>query len=134
MALGGGRFLMSEVPLFACFLKNNAMINLKNVAPSVVSGTLDETHQHRNVKRFRGGLVFKAHRLSDHSTLGLRVIKKRRSYSHLQRLRVARSFLRVHVYISFHGAVRDWYFIAEQPAPAPHFARPEGRAALTHMC
>ena len=22
--------------------------------------------------------------------------------------------------------VRDWYFIAEQPAPAPHLARPEG--------
>ena len=29
----------------------------------------------RNVKRFRGGLVFKAHRLLYHSTLGLRVIK-----------------------------------------------------------
>ena len=28
---------------------------------------------------------------------------------------------------------RDWYFIAEQPAPAPHLARPEGRAALTHV-
>ena len=26
--------------------------------------------------------------------------------------------------------LRDWYFIAEQPAPAPHLARPEGRAAL----
>jgi len=32
----------------------------------------------RNVKRFRGGLVFKAHRLVYHSTLGLRVIKKKR--------------------------------------------------------
>ena len=31
---------------------------------------------HRNVQRFRGGLVFKAHRLMYHSTLGLRVIKK----------------------------------------------------------
>ena len=31
----------------------------------------------RNVKRFRGGLVFKAHRLLYHSTLGLRVIKKK---------------------------------------------------------
>jgi len=30
------------------------------------------------VKRFRGGLVFKAHRLFYHSTLGLRVIKKKR--------------------------------------------------------
>jgi len=29
------------------------------------------------VKRFRGGLVFKAHRLLYHSTLGSRVIKKK---------------------------------------------------------
>ena len=29
------------------------------------------------MKRFRGGLVFKAHRLVYHSTLGLRVIKKK---------------------------------------------------------
>jgi len=25
---------------------------------------------------------------------------------------------------------RDWYFIAEQPAPAPHLAHAEGYAAL----
>ena len=31
----------------------------------------------RNVRRFRGGLVFKAHRPLYHSTLGLRVIKRR---------------------------------------------------------
>ena len=39
----------------------------------------------RNVKRFRGGLVPKAHRLLYHSTLGLRVIKKkkRRETHHL---------------------------------------------------
>jgi hypothetical protein len=30
------------------------------------------------VQRFRGGLVFKAHRLFCHSTLGLRVIKNKR--------------------------------------------------------
>ena len=30
-----------------------------------------------NMKRFRGGLVFKAHRLVYHSTLGRRVIKKK---------------------------------------------------------
>ena len=29
------------------------------------------------------------------------------------------------------GGDRDWHVIAEQPAPAPHLARPEGRAALT---
>ena len=32
----------------------------------------------RNVKRFPGGLVFRAHRLLYHSTLGSRVIKKKR--------------------------------------------------------
>jgi len=32
----------------------------------------------RNVTRFRGGLVFKAHRLLYHSTLGSRVIKKKK--------------------------------------------------------
>ena len=29
---------------------------------------------------------------------------------------------------------RDWYCFPEQPVPAPHLARPEGRAVLTHMC
>jgi len=33
----------------------------------------------RNVQWFRGGLVFKAQRLLYHSTLGLRVIKKKRN-------------------------------------------------------
>ena len=33
-----------------------------------------------HVKRFRGGLVFKAHRLLYHSTLGLRVIKMKKDY------------------------------------------------------
>ena len=33
----------------------------------------------RNVKRFRGGLVFKAHRRLYHSTPGLRVIKKKKT-------------------------------------------------------
>ena len=33
----------------------------------------------RNLKRFRGGLVFQAHRLVDHSTLGWRVIKKKKN-------------------------------------------------------
>jgi len=33
----------------------------------------------RNVERFRGGLVFKAHRLLYYSTLGTRVIKKKKN-------------------------------------------------------
>jgi len=44
-----------------------------------VSGTVLNLEQlmHRNVQRFRGGLVFKAHRLWYHSTLGVRVTKKK---------------------------------------------------------
>jgi len=40
------------------------------------------------VQRFRGGLVFKAHRLLYHSTLGLRAIKKKkkRKRRHLRSL------------------------------------------------
>jgi len=34
----------------------------------------------RTVQRFRGGLVFEAHRLFHHSTLGLRVIKKKKGH------------------------------------------------------
>jgi len=43
----------------------------------IVSGHVDFA-LYRNVKRFRGGLVFKAHRLVYHSTIGLRVIKKKK--------------------------------------------------------
>jgi len=32
----------------------------------------------KGVQRLRGGLVFKAHRLLNHSTLGLRAIKKKK--------------------------------------------------------
>ena len=39
---------------------------------------------HFTEKRFRSGLVFKAHRLLYHSTLGLRVIKKRRRRARYQ--------------------------------------------------
>ena len=48
-ATSSRNFLMSEVPLYS-----------------------------RNVQRFQGGLVFKAHRLLYHATLGFRVIKKRK--------------------------------------------------------
>ena len=46
----------------------------------VPSALMPATNQllHSNVQRFRGGLVFKAHRLLYHSTLGLRVVKKKK--------------------------------------------------------
>ena len=40
---------------------------------------LDAPGLYRNVKRFQGGLGFKADRLVYHSTPGLRVIKKKKS-------------------------------------------------------
>jgi len=48
------------------------------VASSLDSGEARNTEQRGGGQRFRGGLVFKAHRLSYHSTLGLRVIKKKK--------------------------------------------------------
>ena len=45
----------------------------------IIEGVLDiRLEIHINMQRFRGGLVFKAHGLLYHSTLGLRVIKKKR--------------------------------------------------------
>ena len=44
----------------------------------VVRITLRYCIRYRNVQWFRGGLVFEAQRLLDHSTLGLRVIKKKK--------------------------------------------------------
>ena len=41
------------------------------------------------MKRFRGGLVFKAHRLWHHSTLGLRVTKKKKKNKMTGKHRVA---------------------------------------------
>ena len=45
----------------------------------VLSGgcSISEQLLHRNGQRFRGGLVFKAHRLLYHSSLGVRVKKKK---------------------------------------------------------
>ena len=42
---------------------------------------LRESGVSRNVKRFRAGLVFKAHRRLYHSTLGSRVIKRKKKKS-----------------------------------------------------
>jgi len=49
-------------------------------AQEFVCVSIEEQLRSRNVKRFRGGLVFKAHRLLYHSTLGLRVIKKKKKF------------------------------------------------------
>ena len=43
----------------------------------VLGFSIEEQLLRRNVKWFRGGLVFKAHRILYHSTLGFRIIKKK---------------------------------------------------------
>ena len=35
---------------------------------------------------------------------------------------------------SAQAVMGDWYFVAEQPAPALNLARLEGRATLMHIC
>ena len=52
----------------------------ENVASCGRFGLSDSAEQRlrRDVKRFRGGLLFKAHRLLYHSNLGVRVIKKKK--------------------------------------------------------
>ena len=50
-------------------------------AVRAVQFSIQEQLPSRHVERFRGGLVFKAHRLLYHSTLGSRVIKKRKKRS-----------------------------------------------------
>ena len=51
--------------------------HFRPITPNTANGPRREQLLHRNVKRFRGGLVFKAHRWLYHSTLGSRVIKKK---------------------------------------------------------
>ena len=46
--------------------------------PGSAIGDIQVQLLHRNVQRFRGVLVFKAHKLLRHSTLGVRVIKKKK--------------------------------------------------------
>ena len=36
--------------------------------------------------------------------------------------------------VKYPGPFEHLYLITKQPAPAPHLARPERRAAITHMC
>ena len=70
---------------------------------------VDRHHRHsaceqlisRNVKRFRGGLVFKAHGLLYHSTLGSRVIKKERRCGVWGVRLIVRG-------AGFHGVSMDW--------------------------
>ena len=67
-----GQNLASTVLHVPCSLRFKKGLQLKERAPTDLKNIL-----HRNVQRFRGGLVFKANRLLYHSTLGLSVIKKR---------------------------------------------------------
>ena len=57
-------------------LANGVVVQLPSVSSVYDLGCMEQLLG-RNVKRFRGGLVFKAHRRMYHSTLGLRVINQK---------------------------------------------------------
>jgi len=84
--LGGRVFLMSEVPLYALNPEPQTLtpqtLNAQVAGPVGggvgVAARIAPLREQEDVKRFRGGLVFKAHRLLCHSTLGLRLIKKKK--------------------------------------------------------
>ena len=75
---------MSEVPLYHPVKSRHSsrhtarVVSCQSRLYRSVQFPIEEQLLRRNVKRFRGGLVFKADRLLHHSTLGLGVIKKRR--------------------------------------------------------
>ena len=59
-----------------CLSPRSLDLSLSHSIRVVIGGAVIK--EGRVVQRFRGGLVFKAHRLLHHSTLGLRVIKKKK--------------------------------------------------------
>jgi len=61
-------------------IRNSPLQTLNPACPPSERGGVGSggVGDHRNVQRFRGGLVVKAHRLVFHSTRGLGVIKKKR--------------------------------------------------------
>jgi hypothetical protein len=63
--------------------RGNETIILRRVgsgaAAAAMRRAVEEQLQARNMKWFRGGLVFQAHRLVFHSTLGSRVIEKKKA-------------------------------------------------------
>ena len=85
----------------------------------------------RKVQRFRGGLVFKAHRLLYHSTPGFRVIKKKRSGGGRQnrwmRLRKARTCPRYFSGLGIEGARSNTRAQHRRPACACGLEQKKGR-------
>ena len=73
-----------------------------------------EQHLRGNVKRFRGGLEFTVHRFAYHSTLGLRVIKKK-----IRRCRETRSYknLGPRAPAVYRQQYRKHYYLISSPLP-----------------
>ena len=84
--------------------------------------SIQERLLHRNVQRFRGGLVCKAHRPFYHSTLGLRVIKKNgcSRYAQISEQDMTRSLLRAPTL----NKKTHLYYMRLSPSLARLFAAP----------
>ena len=98
-----------------------AQLKHKPAAVRSVQSSIEEQLLRRNVKRFRGGLVFKAHRLLYHSSLGLSVIHKKNNIPQ-EGLEVAGADPKgrapvsernepVHVYIFMHSYIHTYIYI-----------------------
>jgi len=70
-------FQVNVLDIFCCSLFAWKRTTLRYVPARTLASNERVSLLSRNVQRFRGGLVCKAHRLLYHSTLGLRVIKKK---------------------------------------------------------
>ena len=70
------KMAQAEARIWPC-LSNMFRVRSTAVGWMHGKGSRDGAHTYINVQRFRGALVFKAHRLLYDTTLGLRVIKKR---------------------------------------------------------
>jgi len=79
---GSSRFeslILSHHPRCTCECNKEEINDDDDDASQVLKDSSERAD--RNVKRFRGGLVFKAYRRVYHSTLGWRVIKKKMDYA-----------------------------------------------------
>ena len=73
-----GLFVFASRSLFCKCLKNPLLLLNPGFVQNMPSRRWDIVAEDTKRQRFRGGLVLKAHRLLYHSTLGLKVIKKKK--------------------------------------------------------
>ena len=82
---------MSEVALYPVRISHRLHTNASRLSQHKWKFPIKEQLFYKKVHWFRGGLVFKAHRLFNQSTPGLRVMKKRKNFISRRTVRPSRS-------------------------------------------